>query len=73
LHKNFKRRDEIQIVVAGCAYSHLLMYRVTGFDGVELTPYEFKEALRRTFNLNFTPSELGALVRKYDKGKQCFL
>lgn len=40
---------------------------LSSFDPLTLTPVEFKRALKRTFNLSFTPSELGALVCSYDK------
>lgn len=43
---------------------------VTAFDALYLTPLAFKEVLKRTFNLNLTPKELGALVAQYDKNNE---
>jgi len=40
---------------------------LSSFEPLSLTPVEFKRALKRTFNLSFTPAELGALVCTYDK------
>merc|ERR1712216_621562 len=48
---------------------HLLPLRQTrGFaPGTRLTPTEFTEQLRRNFGVYLSPSELAALVKKYDK------
>ena len=35
---------------------------LSGFDCMYLNPDEFKESLRRTFNLKFTPEEYGAFL-----------
>lgn len=37
------------------------------FNGAFLTPLEFREVLRRTFHLQLTPGELGALIHEFDK------
>lgn len=37
-----------------------------GFEAKALTAAYFREMLRRTFNLNLTPTELGALMHHYD-------
>ena len=42
------------------------------FDMDALTPTEFKETLKKTFNLKLTPAELGALVTLFDP-KACGL
>ena len=36
------------------------------FDPSNLTPLEFKKAVKRTFNLNFTGEEMGALIQYFD-------
>lgn len=36
------------------------------FDPSHLSPLEFKKAVKRTFNLNFTADEMGALLRYFD-------
>jgi hypothetical protein len=40
-----------------------------GFECDELNPLDFKELVRRVFNLHLTPTELGFVVQKYDISK----
>jgi len=40
-----------------------------GFEVEALNPGEFKDLVRRVFNLNFTSTELGFIVQKYDAKK----
>lgn len=40
-----------------------------GFECDELSPLDFKELVRRVFNLPLSPTELGYLVQKYDVKK----
>lgn len=40
-----------------------------GFECEELSPLDFKELVRRVFNLPLTPTELGYIVQKYDVKK----
>lgn len=42
---------------------------LVGFDAELLSAGEFKDLVRRVFNLNLTNKELGVLVKKYDKQK----
>ena len=39
-----------------------------GFEGL-LDPVAFKQQMQRTFRVNFTPKELGAMVDHFDKDK----
>jgi hypothetical protein len=43
------------------------------FDGIQLTYSEFKKALFITFNVTFTPEELGVIILKYDPKKSGFI
>ena len=38
-----------------------------GFDTVALDPTEFREQLRRNFQINLTDEELGAIIYLFDK------
>lgn len=38
-----------------------------GFQVSYMVPHVFKDMLRRTFNLKFTPKEFGAVMRHFDK------
>lgn len=55
---------------------HQFDYRQLGpagwraFQGATLTPSEFRETLKRTFNVKVTPQELGALVTYFDSSLQ---
>jgi Ca2+-binding EF-hand superfamily protein len=42
---------------------------VAGFRCKSQKPHEFKEQLKRVFNLNTDPKELGALITYFDKGE----
>lgn len=42
---------------------------LTAFEGASLQPHEFKEQLRRVFNIHLSPRELGALMDLFDKDK----
>jgi len=47
--------------------NHPAAVGLDGFNGEFLLPAQFKEILKRTFGLKLTPSELGALIREFDK------
>jgi hypothetical protein len=53
---------------------HQFDYRQLGpagwkaFQGATLTPSEFRETLKRTFNVKVNPQELGSLVTYFDAG-----
>ena len=37
-----------------------------GFECEELSPLDFRELLKRVFNITFSPTELGFVIQKYD-------
>ena len=47
--------------------NHPAAVGLDGFTGEFLLPTQFKEILKRTFGLKLSPSELGALIREFDK------
>ena len=55
-----------KLTVAAMKYDKSRGASLMSFDPIELSPAEFKAALFRTFNLKFSPKELGALVCKYE-------
>ena len=55
-----------KLTAAAVKYDKSRGASLTSFDPIELSPAEFKAALFRTFNLKFSPKELGALVCKYE-------
>jgi Ca2+-binding EF-hand superfamily protein len=44
-----------------------MKYSLQGFGSQALTPTEFREQLRRSFRVNLTNAELGAIIRLFDK------
>lgn len=40
---------------------------LAGFGGKSMTPLEFKKQLKRTFRLDFSRKEMGALIKHFDK------
>jgi hypothetical protein len=62
-----------QLMTAKKKIGHLASYfdpqrmSLKGFDAEELNPTEFREQLRRTFAVELTNKELGALVMYCDK------
>jgi Ca2+-binding EF-hand superfamily protein len=49
--------------------NHPSCVSLSGFDVVVLTPAEFKELMKRTFNVNFSPGELAAAFTHFDPYK----
>jgi len=47
-------------------YQHGLPNQLNYFEGASLTPAEFYDALKRTFNVHLSKKELGALIRIFD-------
>lgn len=66
--------DRAMDKIRQAAYFHKpnsgLVNSLKGFvDGGEMTPVQFKEQLRRSFELNLAPSEVAALMKNFDTDK----
>jgi hypothetical protein len=72
---NFSENDETsamrKLTIAAEKYDKSLpgCVALDGFECEELTPLDFKELVRRVFNVSFSPQELGFLIQKYDFNK----
>jgi hypothetical protein len=56
-----------KLTEASMKYDHARKGKPETFEPATLTPLDFRRALRGTFNVNLTPSELGALICTFDK------
>jgi hypothetical protein len=72
---NFDENDENnalrKMLIAAEKYDKSLPGSVAldGFECEELNPIDFKDLVRRVFNLQLSPGELGFIVQKYDINK----
>jgi hypothetical protein len=62
-----------KLAVAAKKYdkSHPGCVALDGFQCLELEPSAFRDIVRRTFNLTFTPGELGSVVQHFDRSNNC--
>lgn len=61
--------EKIRVIASNYDRSHPSAPSLRGFQGTNMKPVEFKEMLMRTFQVPFTPKELGALLNFFGDQK----
>ena len=56
-----------KLTEAATRYDKVRGVSLTSFEPYNLSPLEFKKALKRTFNIKFTAQEMGAAIDYFDK------
>lgn len=62
-----KAFEKLAIAAKKYDKAHPAAMTLDGFEEKHLKPHVFREMLKRTFNLNLSPEELGAIIHYFDK------
>ena len=61
--------DKLRLIAAGYDKHHPSAVSLQGFNGNYLSPGFFKDTMKRTFNIDLTPKDLGILLTRFDIDK----